>query len=326
MSQSPSITTQSDAVGGVDGVKSGGWGFHTSNDKEPWWQVDLGKVMPLDRVLIFNSHLPERASRLKVLLSPDGKSWREVYAHDGTPLPGASKPLSVSLKGAPGRFARIQLPGPQWLHLDEVEVYGQADPARNVALHQPANQSSTSQWSAAKLQPRQEMVGRFPIDKVLQRGRSLVERRRREHLDVSPIQATLDEVAAKLKALPAAAAADAERPLYMQARSAVRRLMLADPLLGFDKLLFVRRLHSGRAAADVRLAPQPPDGSAAQRPVQVRLDASGVRPPGDLDRRQRAVLRHLRRQEESALEGRPAVPPQSQSNGDESILTRESGA
>src|SRR3990167_2395917 len=128
LSQSSSVATQSDAPGGVDGVKTGGWGFHTSNDKEPWWQVDLGKVMPLDRVLIFNSHLPERAARLKLLLSPDGKTWREVYAHDGTPLPGASKPLAVPLKGVEGRFVRILLPGPQGLNLDEVEGYSQADP------------------------------------------------------------------------------------------------------------------------------------------------------------------------------------------------------
>jgi len=35
-------TAEQDAAGGVDGVKNGSWGFHTDNENDPWWQVDLG--------------------------------------------------------------------------------------------------------------------------------------------------------------------------------------------------------------------------------------------------------------------------------------------
>ena len=79
------LTTQADAAGGCDGVKNGEWGFHTDNSENPWWQVDLGKVQAVGRVEIWNRREgAERASRIKVLLSDDGKDFREVYQHDGT--------------------------------------------------------------------------------------------------------------------------------------------------------------------------------------------------------------------------------------------------
>ena len=272
------LTTQSDAAGGVDGVKNGQWGFHTAQDREPWWQVDLEQAAPLARVLIYSPHLPERAARLKVLLSQDGKAWRGVYAHDGTVFPGAkeNKPLAVPLKGETARFVRIQLPGPQWLHLDEVEVYGQADPAKNIALGKPADQSSTSEWSSPKM--RAISLKQYPIEQVFQRGRQLVEDRRRRGADVEPMARTLDEVAAKLKALPAQADQNAQLALYLEARWAVRKLVLADPRLKIDKLLFVKRYtyHSSHIYTDhfdgsskmggnlCILSPMAPDGKVAQ--------------------------------------------------------------
>ena len=35
------VTVEQDAAGGCDGVKTGKWGFHTQNEAQPWWQVDL---------------------------------------------------------------------------------------------------------------------------------------------------------------------------------------------------------------------------------------------------------------------------------------------
>ena len=134
---SGALTTQSDAAGGVDGIKNGGFGFHTNQEDKPWWQADLGRREPLGRVVVWNRCTPDgaRAARLHVLLSGDGKSWRTVYEHDGTVFGGASdnKPLGVSLGGAEARFVRIQLPERTWLHLDEVEVFGQKNlPAEPV--------------------------------------------------------------------------------------------------------------------------------------------------------------------------------------------------
>jgi hypothetical protein len=146
----PPTPTQLDAAGGVDGARTGQWGFHTDQDERPWWQVDLGSVQPLQRAVIYNraGEWWARAARLEVLLSPDGKVWKKAYAHDGTEFSGP-KALTVPLGGAAARFVRIQLPEKTWLHLDEVEVYGAAAPEENLARGRPADQSSVSQWSTA---------------------------------------------------------------------------------------------------------------------------------------------------------------------------------
>ena len=247
------LTTQSDAAGAVDGVKNGQWGFHTSQDTSPWWQVDLGEAVALDRVLVYNScHIPDRAAQLKVLLSGDGQAWREVYAHDGTLFRGApdNKPLTVALGGEKGRFLRIQLPAPQWLHLDEVEVYGQADPAKNIALNRPADQSSVSQWSTAKFQAQYDLA--YPVDEVIARGRSLAEQRRRQGLDVGAMIVKLDEIAAQRQASLAPADSPERRDLYLRACWINRQLLLADPRLNFSQLLFVKRFtyHSSHIYTD----------------------------------------------------------------------------
>ena len=147
----PPCTPQQDAAGGCDGVRNGFWGFCTSREANPWWQVDLGERLPLDRVVIYNrcdSKMEVRAARLKILLSDDGRAWAQHYQHNGKPFFGHTdgKPLVVSLKGATARFVRIQLPGTDYLHLDEVEAYPVGSKA-NAALRKPADQSSVSPWS-----------------------------------------------------------------------------------------------------------------------------------------------------------------------------------
>ena len=146
-------TTRQDAAGGCDGLKTGTWGFCTSRQANPWWQVDLGKPTPLGRIVIYNrcdSGMEVRTQRLKVLLSVDGSKWTQAYQHGGTSFFGHTdgRPLSVAMEGARGRFVRMQLPGTDYLHLDEVEVYGVSGKA-NLALGKPADQSSVSQWSTA---------------------------------------------------------------------------------------------------------------------------------------------------------------------------------
>ena len=148
------VAPEQDAAGAVDGVKDGKWGFHTGDDEKPWWQVDLQKKVALDHLLIYNrcDDVPAaaRARRVQVLLSDDGRQWKQVYQHDGRVFFGQSdgKPLRVLLAGAQARFVRLQLPSRGYLHFDEVEVYPQApQESRNIALGKPAAQSSTGEWS-----------------------------------------------------------------------------------------------------------------------------------------------------------------------------------
>ena len=96
------VTPQQDAIGACDGIKDGKWGFHTGNEDDPWWQIDLVESAPLDRLILYNRcDLAERNSRIRVLVSDDAGSFRQVYQHDGTTFLGYTdkKPLVVKLNG-----------------------------------------------------------------------------------------------------------------------------------------------------------------------------------------------------------------------------------
>jgi hypothetical protein len=152
------VTTQSDAAGGCDGVHEGQWGFHTSAGENPWWQVDLGRMRSIGRVVIWNrcDGTAARAGQLRLLLSADGSAWREVYRHDGSVFYGAEKgaPLEILLENETARFVRVTVPGKNYLHLDEIEVFSGPLSRMNLALGQPADQSSISQWSTRPGQRR----------------------------------------------------------------------------------------------------------------------------------------------------------------------------
>ena len=156
--------TALDAAGAVNGVKDGIYSFHTNSEPNPWWQVDLGKPQSIDRIVIYNrlDYAPglHNADNLLILTSLDGKNWTRAYDNRGEHFGGATdgKPLVVRREKlepnddagpAAARFVRLQIRSDQpiFLHLDEVEVYGTADPSKNVAVNRPASQSSLSRWS-----------------------------------------------------------------------------------------------------------------------------------------------------------------------------------
>lgn len=119
-----------DAKGAVDGNVSGGFGFHTESQPNPWWQVDLGAARVLNEIRIFNRRdcCSERARTLQVLLSNDGVSWTRVFSNPGTVFGADGAPLRVSVKGLSARFVRLQLAETNYFHLDEVQVYGAETP------------------------------------------------------------------------------------------------------------------------------------------------------------------------------------------------------
>ncbi|MEI7900373.1 MAG: discoidin domain-containing protein [bacterium] len=238
----PSATPEQDAAGAVDGVKNGKWGFHTGTDNTPWWQVDLGKAAALDRVVLYNrcDFAPERTARIRVLVSDDGKTFRQVYQHNGTVFQGQpdSKPLVVSLSGATARHLRLQLPDPGYLYLDEVEVYASGG-KENIALGKAATQSSVSPWSvrhgAATVSVQ---VREYPTARIIERGKKLAEQLRTLGVKTDAESGTLDALAKKLASLPASTDAQAQKRVYLDAHWAVRALALKNPLLDFDTLVF----------------------------------------------------------------------------------------
>lgn len=238
------VSVAEDAAGAVDGVKDGKWGFHTENEERPWWQVDLGQTAALDRLVLYNrcdGGFAQRAARILVLLSSDGKQFQQAYQHDGTAFLGQTdnKPLTVPLQGAQARYVRLQLPGHTYFHLDEVEVYAGGG-SENLALHKPATQSSTSQWSVRHA-PGQAPAAAPLVAEVVQQGLQLAAELQQRGVDTAAQAAELQAIRSRAEQLPREAAPEAARQLYFQAQDLIRTLSLKNPLLNFDTILFVKR-------------------------------------------------------------------------------------
>jgi hypothetical protein len=246
-----SVPTWADAAGAVDGVKDGKYAFHTDREPNPWWQVDLGKSMPIARIVVYNrlDYPPglHNADGLIIRTSNDAEQWTQVYDNGGKHFGGVAgaPPLEVTFK--PGelaaRFVRLQIPSrtPIWLHLDEVEIYAPGEPKQNIALRRPANQSSVSQWSTAKLTAPPAPMAASAVEQVLRSGGLLAADLRQMGVDTRPFDRELEDLAARLRKVPADAPAEIYRGLYLTARRTVRRLAFSNPLLDFDKLLVCKR-------------------------------------------------------------------------------------
>lgn len=249
------ITPQEDAAGGCDGIVDGKWGFHTALEDNPWWQIDLKRSMSLDQIHVYNrcDHTVGRASQLAILLSEDGSQWEQVYQHDGTLFYGQTdgKPLAVNLEGKTARYVRIQLPGNTCLHLDEVEVYEthfytetnrsvETDLATQSSVCEHSTRSVPAHNSGPPLLASMRKPVGYATAVHVQRGVFLAADLMRSRVDVGPGMATLQQAALRLQQ-PATLPGLAARELYLDVRRAVRKMSLANPLLDFDDLLFVKR-------------------------------------------------------------------------------------
>jgi len=249
------VETWQDAAGAVDGVKNGKYAFHTNREPNPWWQVDLGNSLPIARIVVYNrlDYKPglHNADNLLILTSNDGRKWTKKYDNRGKHFGGISgaKPLEVVFH--PGelktRFVRLQIPSrqPIWFHLDEVEIYPAGDVRKNIALGRPANQSSISQWSTAKVRSRQPKeinhADKFDTAGVIERGRRLAADIRAMGTDTRPFVDKLEAIGRELATLAEDGPREQHRKLYLKARWALRGLALANPLMDFDKLIICKR-------------------------------------------------------------------------------------
>nr|WP_217696458.1 MULTISPECIES: glycosyltransferase family 2 protein [Acidiphilium] len=124
-----------DALGALDNKADGTFGMHTDIDDKPWWVADFGSTKGISEIRIFNRiddiGIAARAGRLAIDLAINPDEWLEVYRRetdepfggiDGNPL--IFKPTIP----IPGRFVRIRLLTRNYLHLDQVEVYGEPLP------------------------------------------------------------------------------------------------------------------------------------------------------------------------------------------------------
>jgi hypothetical protein len=114
------------AQGGNNGTRTGFFGFHTAHEQNPWWQVDLEANTQLNEIRIYNrlDNCRWRARYLQVLVSSDAKTWDKLHDQAGHRFGGIDgKPLIIPVKSTTARYVRLQLPGSEELHLDEIEIY-----------------------------------------------------------------------------------------------------------------------------------------------------------------------------------------------------------
>jgi len=245
------IQPHEDARGGCDGKITGRWGFHTALEANPWWQVDLGGVFPIDRVVLHNrcDACGDRNRSIEVLLSEDGSQWHKVYQHDGTLFYGGQvgPPLVVKLGGRQARWIRVQLPGSTFLHLDEVEVFPSGG-EENIALYRPATQSSVSQWSVRHPLPgRNDKADLALLQLTLERGEKLAAKLAELGVDVRSYQEKFQAFRMQLAELqgqssdPSFEQGERIHRHYVELRRTIRRLAFENPFLSFDRILFVKR-------------------------------------------------------------------------------------
>jgi hypothetical protein len=123
-------TLEEDAAGALNGIIDGTHKFHTALEDNPWWQVDLGTCHNICEVRIFNRIDPaimDRFRHFTISVSIDGAAWAEIAAkEDDSDVGGfAGAPYIWAGPGeAWGRYLRITLRGRNFLHLDQVQVFG----------------------------------------------------------------------------------------------------------------------------------------------------------------------------------------------------------
>lgn len=125
---SQSQNHEDEAKGGNNGNITGECGFHTSLERDPWWQVNLEQNFAIKNVVVFNRmDLRQRCTRMNVSSSEDGENWSIRGAKlDDALFGGADGSPYVFSFEVPfyAQFIRITRIGDGFLHLDEIEVYG----------------------------------------------------------------------------------------------------------------------------------------------------------------------------------------------------------
>lgn len=126
-------TTEQDAAGAVNGRITGGYQCHTDVEAAPWWQVDLGAPARVHEVRVFNridsAAMAARLRHFMIETSRDGRHWLAVCRKTDDARVGgidATPFRFLPPTPVPARFVRLRLLEAGVLHLDQVEVDGEA--------------------------------------------------------------------------------------------------------------------------------------------------------------------------------------------------------
>jgi hypothetical protein len=153
-----------DPARAIDGDTNGDYGAgsvtHTADgDPAPYWELDLGAVLPLARIVLWNRSdcCSSRLTRFRISVYTDAEAedYSEDFFADGIGFPPPEAGFEVELPPeTAARFVRIERLGPSeagelYLSLAEVQVFGLAGggPAggpENLARGKVATQSTTA--------------------------------------------------------------------------------------------------------------------------------------------------------------------------------------
>ena len=127
-SRSPDRAT--DACGANGALIAATYGFHTDEEDQPWWSVDLMQLCHMEGVAIVNRPSEqERFTFFVIGTSADATNWTVAYAKDdaGAVTPDLLVPWRVDF-GLPilCRYVRIRLLTRGPLHLRRIQVFGRA--------------------------------------------------------------------------------------------------------------------------------------------------------------------------------------------------------
>lgn len=124
-----------DSAGGVDGKADGSFGYHTDFEESPWWSVDLASPATIREIRLFNrlddEGIARRASRIAIDIGFETENLTEVFRREtDVPFGGVDGNPLIFKPSIPifGRYVRIRLLTRNYLHLDQVEVYGEPLP------------------------------------------------------------------------------------------------------------------------------------------------------------------------------------------------------
>ncbi|MCH6259096.1 discoidin domain-containing protein [Puniceicoccaceae bacterium K14] len=132
----------------IDGNTSGVWNnssvTHTSNEAQPWWEVDLGASYEIDEIVVWgrtDSCCVNRLSDYDVSILDDNSNvvWTNYQANAPSPS------VSLNANGSTGRYVMVQLRGTDVLSLAEVQVYG--DPSGGLSSQDIGSVAASGSYS-----------------------------------------------------------------------------------------------------------------------------------------------------------------------------------
>src|SRR4029077_2886700 len=96
--------------------------FHTAVEVDPWWQVDLGELFLIEKVIIYNRNdVKGRLKKFTILGSTDGQDWFSLFQKIDESIFSV---FAVNITNStPVRFVRVRHDGYNCLHFRECQIF-----------------------------------------------------------------------------------------------------------------------------------------------------------------------------------------------------------